>query len=96
MLPFVSQVTENQPKYRSIWISGGGKYVSNHLCIVKIKSNRHWMNSFNLSPEKNHLQIPYQNQQRLTSLISKGLGLFVSPAFGFMSGKEEPSGTVIL
>lgn len=53
MLPFVSQVTENQPKYRSIWISGGGgKYVSNHLCIVKIKSNRHWMKSFNLSPEK--------------------------------------------
>lgn len=54
------------------------------------------MKSFNLSPEKNHLQIPYQNQQRLTSLISKGLGLFVSPAFGFMSGKGEPSGTVIL
>lgn len=32
MLPFVSQVTENKPKYRSIWISGG-KDVSNHLII---------------------------------------------------------------
>lgn len=95
MLPFVSQVTENKPKYRSIWISGG-KMCQTISVSLRSKALVIGCSLSTFHRKKNHLQIPSQNQQRLTSLISKGLGLFVSPAFGFMSGKGAPSGTVIL
>lgn len=53
------------------------------------------MMSSNLSPEFKGKTPLNEAQQRLISLISKGLGLFVSPAFGFISGKGAPSGTVM-